>query len=173
MVITGLMGAGKSTVAHLVADALGRRIRDSDADLRERYGLTAAEMAATLGADALHEREGQVLRDALTARPALVVAAAASTVEEARSRRALKQAFVVFLDGPPAVLATRMLSSAHRPHFQPDLERMLTEQRARRLPYFLEVADLTVDATRPPEEIAAGILAALPSESQSSESQSG
>ncbi|GIH27216.1 shikimate kinase [Acrocarpospora phusangensis] len=161
MVIVGLMGAGKSTVGRLVADALGRDQRDSDADLHDRYGLTAAEIAATLGADVLHEREARVLRAALDRRPPLVIGAAASTVEDAEARQALRRAFVVFLDGPPALLAERMRSSAHRPHFLPDLERMLTEQRERRLPYFVEVADLTADATRPAEEIAAQVLAAL------------
>ncbi|GAA0393297.1 hypothetical protein GCM10010160_23450 [Acrocarpospora corrugata] len=161
MVIVGLMGAGKSTVGRLVADALGREARDSDADLQDRYGQTAAQMADTVGADVLHDRESQVLREALDRRPPLVIGAAASTVEDPAARDALTRAFVVFLDGPPELLAERMLSSGHRPHFLPDLERMLIEQRERRLPYFLEVADLTVDATRPPEELAAEVLAAF------------
>ncbi|MEO3863542.1 shikimate kinase [Acrocarpospora sp. B8E8] len=161
IVLVGLMGAGKSTVGGLVAQALGRVIRDSDADLEDRYGMTAAQMAATVGAEVLHERESQVLREALRRRPPEVIGAAASTVEDAEARRALKSAFVVFLDGQPALLAERMKSSAHRPHFLPDLERMLTEQRERRLPYFQEVADLTADATRAPEEIAEEVLAAF------------
>lgn len=162
IVVMGLMGAGKSTVARLLADALGRPMRDSDADLEARYGTTAAAMAAGLGADELHAREALVLRGALEARPAPVVAAAASTVENPETRRALASAFVVFLDGPPEVLAERMKSSPHRPHFKPDLVRMLTEQRDLRLPWFREVADLTVDpSTHKPEEIAATVLARL------------
>ncbi|MEU6409972.1 shikimate kinase [Microbispora sp. NPDC046933] len=162
IVVMGLMGAGKSTVARLLADALGRPMRDSDADLEARYGTTAAAMAAGLGADELHAREALVLRDALAARPAPVIAAAASTVEDPGTRRALAPAFVVFLDGPPEVLAERMKSSPHRPHFKPDLVRMLTEQRDLRLPGFREVADLTVDpSTHRPEEIAATVLAHL------------
>ena len=162
IVVMGLMGAGKSTVARLLADALGRPMRDSDADLEARYGTTAAVMAAGLGADELHAREALVLRDALADRPAPVIAAAASTVEDPETRRALAPAFVVFLDGSPEVLAERMMSSPHRPHFKPDLVRMLTEQRDLRLPGFREVADLTVDpSTHEAEEIAATVLAHL------------
>ncbi|WP_432925455.1 shikimate kinase [Microbispora sp. CA-135349] len=162
IVVMGLMGAGKSTVARLLADALGRPMRDSDADLEAKYGTTAAAMAADVGADELHAREALVLRDALAARPSPVIAAAASTVEDPETRRALAPAFVVFLDGPPEVLAERMKSSPHRPHFKPDLIRMLTEQRDLRLPGFREVADLVADpSTQWPEEIAATVLARL------------
>ncbi|MEU7690211.1 AAA family ATPase [Microbispora hainanensis] len=162
IVVMGLMGAGKSTVARLLADALGRPMRDSDADLEARFGTTAAAMAAGVGADELHAREALVLREALADRPTPVVAAAASTVEDPETRRALASAFVVFLDGPPEVLAERMKSSTHRPHFKPDLVRMLTEQRDLRLPWFREVADVTVDpSTHRPEEIAATVLARL------------
>lgn len=160
VVVMGLMGAGKSTVSRLVADALGRPMRDSDADLTARYGATAAMMALDLGADELHAREALVLREALAADPVPVIAAAASTVDDPESRKALAPAFVVFLDGPPEVLAERMKSSPHRPHFKPDLVEMLTEQRARRLGHFQEVADLSVDTSaHTPEEIAATVLA--------------
>ena len=156
------MGAGKSTVAGLIARALGRPMRDSDADLESRYGTTAARMAADVGPGELHAREALVLRESLTADPVPVIAAAASTVDDPRSRSLLAPAFVVFLDGPPQVLAERMRSSAHRPHFKPNLVEMLTEQRARRLPHFQEVADLTVDtAAHTPEEIAGIVLARL------------
>jgi shikimate kinase len=162
VVVMGLMGAGKSTVARLLAQALDRPMRDSDADLESRYGTTAATMAAEVGAEELHAREALVLREALGSDPVPVIAAAASTVDDPESRGALGPAFVVFLDGPPELLAGRMKSSQHRPHFKPDLVEMLTEQRARRLPHFREVADLTVDTSaHAPEEIAAAVLARL------------
>ncbi|WP_245658757.1 shikimate kinase [Microtetraspora malaysiensis] len=160
IVVTGLMGAGKTTVARLMADALDRPLRDNDEELLERYGTTAADIATDLGAAELHAREASLLREALAGDPFVVIAAAASAVEDPASRRALGRAFVVFLDAPPAVLAERTLSGTHRPRFAPDTAEMLAEQRERRLAYFSEVADLTADSSRQaPEEIAARALA--------------
>ncbi|GLW05911.1 shikimate kinase [Microtetraspora sp. NBRC 13810] len=159
IVVVGLMGSGKSSVSRPLAQALGREMRDSDPDMRRRYGLSAAEMAEQLGADLLHDREAEHLREALAEEPPPVIAAAASTIERADIRALLQPAVVVWLDAPDDVLAERMLSGSHRPHFEPDLRAMLAKQRAVRGPYFQEVADLTFDVSKlTPEEIATQIL---------------
>lgn len=156
VVLLGLMGAGKSSVAAGLADALGMPWRDSDQDLQARYGLDAAEHAQRYGADVLHEREAVQLRDALAQDPPPVVAAAASVVEDPDCRRALQPAFVVWLDAPPEVLADRMRDGEHRPHYRADLVQMLADQRHRRAGWFAELADLTVDVrdTSPEQAVA-------------------
>ncbi|MGW4468274.1 shikimate kinase [Nonomuraea sp. NPDC004354] len=148
VVVIGLMGSGKSTVALLLAQALGLPMSDSDSYLRRRYGSSAAEIARTEGADVLHEREAEHVLDALGEDQ--VVAAAASTVERPEVRAALRQAFVIWLDATPEVLAERMRSSDHRPDFDPAV------MKARRDPYFRQVADLRVDTTSTPPQEAAG-----------------
>ncbi|MET9341400.1 shikimate kinase [Nonomuraea sp. NPDC003804] len=148
VVVIGLMGSGKTTVALLLAQALGLPMSDSDSYLRRRYGSSAAEIARTEGADVLHEREAEHVLDALSEDQ--VVAAAASTVERPEVRAALRQAFVIWLDAPPEVLAERMRSSDHRPDFDPAV------MKARRDPYFRQVADLRVDTTSTPPQEAAG-----------------
>ncbi|WP_229803639.1 shikimate kinase [Planobispora rosea] len=166
IVVTGLMGSGKTSVARILAAELGRELRDSDPDISARYdGATAAETAAAVGAEELHRREAEHLAWALAQRPAPVIAAAASVVDGPDCRAVLKAATVVWLDAPPATLAERMLSGAHRPHFEPDLEAMLTKQRARRGPLFTEVADLIFDVSAlSPEEVASRVLASLGAE---------
>ncbi|GAA3441715.1 shikimate kinase [Planomonospora venezuelensis] len=163
IVVTGLMGSGKTSVARILAAGLGRELRDSDPDIAARYGgETAAQTVALEGKEALHRREAEHLRESLAERPAAVVAAAASVVDDPACRAALEPALVVWLDAPPAVLAERMRSGAHRPHFEPDLEAMLVKQRTRRGPLFAEVADLTFDVSLlTPEQVAAEVLERL------------
>lgn len=163
IVVMGLMGSGKSSVARLLAAALDRSLRDSDPDLAARYGgRTAAETFVLEGADVLHERESRHLREALAQTPPAVIAAAASVIDSPADRTALGPALVVWLDAPASVLAERMRSGEHRPHFEPDLEAMLTTQRARRGPLFAEVADLTFDVSvTTPEEVVAEVIRSL------------
>lgn len=162
VVVLGLMGTGKTTVARLLADRLGRPLRDSDDDILTAEHRTAAEISATDGADALHDIEARHLLDALAERPPVVVAAAASTVERADCRAALRAATVVWLDAATAVLVGRFAGGAYRPRFGPDLAVMLTGQDRRRRPLFTEVADIHLDTgAATPDQVAARVLADL------------
>lgn len=147
VVLIGLMGSGKSTVARLLSGRLGLSVSDSDPFLKGKYGHSAAEIAVREGTDVLHDREAEHVLDALAGPPAIITAAA-SSIERPEVRQAMRQALVVWLDAPDHVLAERMKSSDHRPPFDPAL------MRARREPYFREVADLTCDvAAHSPEQV--------------------
>jgi len=142
--VLGLMGAGKTSLATLLAARWGRPLRDSDADLEARFGRTAAVLAAELGKDGLHDLEAEHLRLALDERPAPVIAAAASTVDRDECRRALTDALVIWLDGSPQILAARHAAGGHRPLYGADVLDMLLDMDALRRPLFDEVADVRV-----------------------------
>jgi shikimate kinase len=157
VVVIGLMGSGKTSAGVLIAKALSLAFSDSDPFLKDRYGGTAAQIAARDGADTLHRYEAEhVLQELADAEPK-VIAAAASTVEDAQVRAALREkAFVVWVDASDEVLAQRMRSSDHRPDFGP------AAMRARRERYFREVADLVCDVeVMRPEQVRDAALRAL------------
>ena len=161
IVVLGLMGAGKSTLAHALGQRLGRPVRDSDEDIERDEGRTAAEIAAAEGQAALHGIEARVLLDAL-ADPAVIVAAAASVVDREETRAALEAPFVIWADAPLDVLRQRFESRAHRPRYEQDIGHMLQGQLDRRGPWLARLADLRVDATRPVAELVDRVVAALP-----------
>lgn len=145
--VVGLMGAGKSTLGRALAARLGLRFRDSDADIEAMTGRSARDIAATDGMAELHRLEREVLLDALKGEE-VVVAAAAAALDTADTVDALDQAFVVWPDTTPEVLAARFLSRPGRPVYGEALE-VLRGHDVRRRPALTAVADIVVDATEP------------------------
>jgi len=158
IVLVGLMGSGKTTVGAALATALGVPHRDSDADIERETGMTGRQHAARDGIDALHALhalESRHLLDALGQPGTTVISAAASTLDDPECRSALRDPdhLVVWLDASPAALAARKRADDHRPDLGPDFADVLERQATQRTPALRAVADITLDATRPPAEL--------------------
>jgi len=95
--LTGLSGAGKSTVGRRVADVLHWDFIDTDDLLAERTGMTAAQALSAYGEAHLRELESEVLRSA--ASQERVVIATGDGIVMARANRAFlrEQGLVVYL----------------------------------------------------------------------------
>ncbi len=165
VVLVGLMGSGKTTVARALSRRLGWPRLDNDDQVTARTGLTAHDLAGRDGLDRLHEVEGKVLREALAQPPPFVVTAAASTIDDGEHDDLLAtRAFTVWLRGRPETLAARVRRDPDRPIVAEaaDVTATLTAQQARRGPRLEAVADLVIDVDdRSPAEIADHVIAAL------------
>ena len=140
------MGSGKSTVGVRVAAALGREFLDNDVLLERATGMSAAALSARDGIDALHRAEAAIVLDALGSEPPAVIAAAASTITDARVRDALRErAWVVWLRADLATLAARLPESSERPFRGTDAARLVAAQAVERDTWFAEVADATFE----------------------------
>ncbi len=154
------MGVGKSTLGATLSARLGRRHRDSDADITRLFEAAGSAIAARHGVPYLHELEGGVLLGALADPEPLVISAAASVVERPAVREALTTtAFVIVLHAPADVLASRQQadlarSSHRRPVDLDQLEALI----ARREPLLAQVADLQIDGTNPTASIVDELL---------------
>ncbi|HEY4752428.1 MAG TPA: shikimate kinase, partial [Candidatus Limnocylindrales bacterium] len=65
VVLLGTMGSGKTTVGRLLAERLGRPLRDSDPEIEAATGYTAREIRDRDGPDALHDLEARLLLSTL------------------------------------------------------------------------------------------------------------
>jgi shikimate kinase len=130
--------------------------------------VTGRELAQRDGVDALHHWEAKHLRAALAGTQPLVVAAAASVVDDDASVAALREPFVVWLRAPAAVLAGRIADDTWGDDHRRPLgdATAVAELEAHRADRFATVADLTIDTvadgtTMSPDAIVTTILAAL------------
>lgn len=158
VVITGLMGVGKSTTGEAVASAMGWPYADSDDDIERLLGMSGRMLADEEGVAALHRIEAAVLLGALVRPQPHVITAAASVVEDVIVARALaRRAFVVRLDLSIDETLARQASGVHR---RPMERGELVALASRREPMFAAVEDLSLSAGEPVESLVARIVQA-------------
>jgi shikimate kinase len=90
IVLTGFMGAGKSTVGRLLARQLQWRFVDSDAEIESAAGLSVPEIFRQQGEPRFRELEHAVIRQLLGSER-LVLALGGGAIEDERTRELLFQ----------------------------------------------------------------------------------
>lgn len=146
LVLVGMMGSGKSTVARVMAERLHRVVLDSDDMIERRTGRTVRDIFATDGEAVFRSIETEVLHEALQSTEPCIIAAAGGVVLSEANRAALRSsgARVVWLCADPATLVDRVRGAGHRPLLDADpagtLQRMFTEREH----LYREVADAIV-----------------------------
>jgi shikimate kinase len=159
LLLIGMMGSGKTTVGHLVADRLGWPYLDSDAEVEEATGKSVPEIFAAEGERAFRKAESDALTRALSTEPAVVGVAGGAVLDAGNRMRIEEGGTVVWLRAEVATLAHRVGDGAGRPLLAPDPLRALAELDALRRPLYAALADAVVDVDRlTPEQAAAAVL---------------
>ncbi len=156
------MGSGKSSVGRALQSRTGWPFVDNDALVERVTGMTARHLLEERGADAMRRAEAGALVAGLEMAPPVIVATAAGTILDARTRDRIRaEGFVVWLRAPASVLAARAVGAEHRPWLEDDPIGWFERTIAERDPLYASVADLEVDtAAAGPDEAAESILRA-------------
>ncbi len=165
VVLSGFMGAGKSTVGPLAAGLLGWLFLDADQVLVERARMPVGELFAVHG-EAAFRREEALVVQGLLAREHVVIALGGGALEHGATRDRLQAdpaTLVVFLDTPLAVSVERCQAepgAADRPVLR---DRQALEARfLGRLEFYRATAGLTLStAGQQPGRLAQWIADAL------------
>ncbi len=159
IVLTGMMGSGKTTCGRLLARRLGRRLADTDQLVVADIGMPIADYFALRGEAAFRDAESAVCRR-LSGRADLVIATGGGAVLRPENVAALKaRGVVVFLNRPAGEIFDST-SMDGRPLAQ-DGRAAFLETFARREPVYRAAADVVVTDFSSPEATAAEILREL------------
>lgn len=158
IVLVGFMGAGKTTVGRLVADALGLPFVDADAAIEAAVERSIPEIFIASGEGGFRALEAEVITG-LLAGPAAVLALGGGALGSESVRSALAGHRVVLLDVSLEEALARVGGDPTRPMLQ---RTDLPELYAGRQRAYRDAADLVVPAGgREPAAVAEQVLAAL------------
>lgn len=162
IVLVGMMGVGKSSLAKRIGRALRRPVLDTDAEITARTGRTIPEIFATDGEVTFRDLEVGVLAELLGRSEPSVIAAAGGIVLRPENRAALASAgTVIWLRAPVDVLVGRVAHGTHRPALADDPEGTLRSMEQTREALYEEVADLSIDTSQRFDDALAEILDAV------------
>lgn len=161
VVLTGFMGAGKTTVGRALATALGVEFIDADAELERRTGRSIPQIFAVDGEEGFRQIELATVVDVLATHDG-VVALGGGAVTVPAIAAALAGHHVVYLQiGPEAGYAR--VAGSNRPLLAgPEPANRYRDLLAGRADAYAAVAACVVDAAAPPDNVVAAILARLP-----------
>lgn len=144
LVFIGLMGAGKSAIGRLTAQALGIPFVDSDHEIERVSRMTISDLFARYGEDEFRALEARVLKRLLRTGPRVVSTGGGAYINE-RSRRQIKRGGVtIWLNAELDVLWERVNKRDTRPLLKTENPKQTLENLMRaRYPIYAE-ADLTV-----------------------------
>lgn len=155
LVLIGLPGAGKSTLAALVAVQLGCDVIDTDDEIEKSVGCPANEYLRREGEPAFRRAELRALGGALD--HDVVVSTGGGVVTLSEARELLRSQVTVWLDSDDAVLTSR-LEGGDRPLLGQDLKVDLARLRAQREDWYRDVSVRRVDAEGTFEDVTRRIL---------------
>jgi len=163
IVLTGFMGAGKSTIGRILATRIGWAFLDVDTRLENRTGATIPQLFERHGEARFRRLESSALASALASNYT-VLALGGGAPEELTNRLLIEQTpatLTIFLDAPfPTLFDRCMLQDIARPVLEDPTAAQL--RFARRHPLYRRLARLTLDTTaQTPEDTVEALLTAL------------
>ena len=144
--LTGLMGAGKSTIGRQLARRLDMDFHDSDQTIEARTGVDIPRIFDIEGEEGFRRREQQII-DELTGLEGIVLATGGGVVLSPENRAHLhERGFVIYLRANAEQLLERTERDTQRPLLQGnDRLARIRELLAEREPFYREVAHLIID----------------------------
>lgn len=161
--LIGLMGAGKSTVGKILAQALSWKLMDIDQEIEKFAGCDIPSIFEAQGEDGFRDYEAQVLLDTGTMNN-VIIPCGGGIVTRPENVDYLKDHFTIWLNVSPEEAAARLEHTDDRPLLSEckDTIKKLSDILDQRQASYAEAATLQIEtAHRAPDIIATEILEKL------------
>ena len=163
LILTGFMGSGKSSVGKVVAELLGKRFIDLDAEIIVKAGCSINDIFACDGEEAFREMESAKIEQILSVEEGVVLATGGGAVVAAQNRVLMhSRGIIINLKVTPEQVMSRLKGCSDRPLLTGDdvASRAITLMKLRE--QFYAEADIRIDTDgKSVEDVAAEILCRL------------
>ena len=143
LILTGFMGAGKTSLGRKAAEELGRPFYDTDRIIELRSGLSVRQIFEQKGEAYFRSLEKDILNELLSSPEAPVIALGGGTVTDPDNRKRLMEAphFTVWLKCSPKSMQRRLRFKSDRPLLKGKNRSELIELSASREAFYREISD--------------------------------
>ncbi len=164
LLLTGMMGSGKSSVGRALARRLAWKFIDTDERIEALRGLAVHEIFTRDGEAAFRELERRVVRE-LPKREVVIALGGGAVVDPRNHRELQRRGVTVWLDARPETLAERLGDDPQRPVLTgatgtERIERLRRLQTERRKAYAGAEVRVATDGLTV-EQVSAAVLHAL------------
>lgn len=149
--LTGMPGSGKSTIAKILAEAVGYAALDLDSEIEKSAGCTISEIFASQGEKAFRDMESRAVANAAAMNCQVVATGGGCILRPENVDMMKKSGLIVFIDRPVEdILAD--IETGHRPLLKGGKQRIL-DLYAERIELYNERCDFRADGSGSCEDV--------------------
>ena len=164
IILTGIMGAGKTTIAHILGEKLNIKSIDIDTLIEQNEGEKISEIFSNKGEEYFRKIEKETIRNIFTPDPEnLVISLGGGALENPETREfLLNNSTVIYLKTSPKIIYARIKNNTSRPLLCDNMsvEKITEILEKREANYQSATITITTD-NKTPNQIAEEIIGVL------------